>query len=920
MGLSEYKKKRKFGHTPEPATGKAEGKVLHFVIQKHDASHLHYDFRLEMDGVLKSWAVPKGPSLDPATKRLAMMVEDHPFSYKDFEGIIPKGNYGAGTVIVWDEGTYEPIDDSKGKAAQEKSLLAQLKSGSLKFHLKGKKLKGEFALVKTKGMGDNAWLLIKHNDKYASTEDISKKDKSVISGKDLNAIEKENPDEKEANEETSKPIKKKNTTPKKTVSQKQIKKEIKNRAEENFEEPEEKEKITDTASLLKKGKKEKFPTSISPMLATLVDEPFDGEEWEFEVKWDGYRAISFLNKDKIEIKSRNSKSFNEKYYPVAEALKNWGQKIVVDGEIVVVKENGISDFNALQNWRSEADGQLIYYVFDLLWMDGKSLMDVPLSDRKVLLQSLIPEAGIIRTGFFVKNKGKEFFESAQEIGLEGVIAKRSSSTYVPGARSKDWLKIKAIKMQEVIIVGYTKNENTAKVFSSLLLAVYENGNLTYAGKVGTGFKDKQQKEMMEMFQPFIIKKAPLKDEPDYNKPSRFRPNPPNASVTWLKPELVAVIKFTEITEDGVFRHPAFVAMRSDKKAKTVVREKELPTTEITETKNKKKVTAKGKAKKDIIEAPEKSERKSLLNPTEETQVKKVNGKLLKFTNLSKVYWPEEGITKRDLLNYYYQVAPYILPYLKNRPQSLNRFPNGIKGKSFYQKDITAQSPEWLHTMPYVSNEEKGINKNFLVGYDEASLLYMANLGSIEMNPWSSTVENPENPDWCILDLDPGDKSTFEQVIQTAQTIKEILDELGVPGYPKTSGSTGIHIYIPLAAKYTYDQSQLFAKWIATQAQKRLSDFTSLERMVSARKGKLYIDYLQNRPQATLAAPYSVRPKPGATVSMPLHWEEVKKGLKMQDFTIRNALKRIKKQGDIFKPVLGKGIDLLEILESFENKK
>jgi len=345
-------------------------------------------------------------------------------------------------------------------------------------------------------------------------------------------------------------------------------------------------------------------------------------------------------------------------------------------------------------------------------------------------------------------------------------------------------------------------------------------------------------------------------------------------------------------------------MREDKNAKDVILETEIVAREVTE-----KIENKDK----IVKAPDKSSRKTLLNPNEKTQVKKVNGHELKFSNLDKIFWPDDHVTKRDMLNYYYQVAPYILPYLKNRPQSLNRFPNGINGKSFYQKDVTGKVPDWVSTFPYRAEDDEQ-DKNYMLGNDDASLLYMANLGAVEMNPWSSTIHNRDNPDWCILDLDPDKRNTFDQVVETALVIKDLLDSLETVSYCKTSGSTGLHIYIPLEAKYSYDQSQLFARWIATEASEQLPAFTSIERMIRNRKGKLYIDFLQNRPGATLAAPYSLRPKPGATVSMPLHWEEVKKGLKMTDFTIKNALQRIKSEGDIFKPVLGKGINLEAILD------
>ena len=588
MSLVQYKKKRSFDKTPEPEAGKPQADQLKFVIQKHHASRLHYDFRLEMDGVLKSWAVPKGPSTDPSVKRLAMMVEDHPYDYKDFEGIIPKGNYGAGTVIVWDEGTYEPLEDVKDKKTKEKLLLKELDSGSLKFRLNGKKLHGEFALVKTKGMEDNAWLLIKHKDDFASKNDITKKDKSVISDKTLEDV-KAAPDKiygkKSAGTESDS---KDNKAENKAEAKEKIEDQIKT-------EPETQQKDKpDVESILKKAPKQRFDTTLTPMLATLVDKPFSDEGWEYEVKWDGYRALAFMNKDEVELKSRNNKSFNDKFYPVFEAVKNWNVNAVVDGEIVVVKENGISDFGSLQNWRSEADGELLFYVFDILWIDGKSLTDLPLTERKAVLQTIVPEDGLIRSGYSVDTNGMDFFDAAKELGLEGIIAKRSDSTYFPGARSKDWLKIKINKRQEVVIGGYTRNDDSPKLFSSLLLGVYENDQFVYVGKVGTGFGDKMQKEMMKAFKPLETSKVPFNETPDYNKPSRFRPNPPHAKATWLQPELVCEVSFTEVTSDGVFRHPSFEAMREDKKAKDVIRETEKAVDEVV--KDEKKASAKASDK------------------------------------------------------------------------------------------------------------------------------------------------------------------------------------------------------------------------------------------------------------------------------------------------------------------------------------
>ncbi|MET0300445.1 MAG: DNA ligase D [Flavitalea sp.] len=652
------------------------------------------------------------------------------------------------------------------------------------------------------------------------------------------------------------------------------------------------------------------------MLATLVDKPFDKEGWLYEVKWDGYRAIAFVDGKNVELRSRNDKSFNDKFYPVPESLSKLAMKAVLDGEIVVVDEKGHADFGSLQNWRSEADGDLRFYVFDLLWVNGKSLLDEPLSERRKALVKLLPKNhDTIMLSDDFKATGTEFFEMAKEMNLEGIIAKKADSIYVAGARSPDWLKIKTSKRQEVIIGGYTTNDGSNKVFSSLLVGVMEKGKLQYTGKIGTGFSQKLQKEMMKQFKPLVRKTAPFASVPDINKPSRFRPDPPKAQATWLKPELICEVSFREMTADGVMRHPSFEGMREDKKAKDVVAEKAKSTKEVLKkTPSSKNNTSKPDSST-LFKSSLKTDRRSLLNPSEEQQVRKINGHDLTFTNLSKKYWPKEGYTKRDMLNYYYQVAPYILPYLKDRPQSLNRHPNGITGKSFYQKDVRGKAPEWIETFPYHS-EADNRDKEFLVCSNEASLLYMASLGTIEMNPWSSRISKPENPDWCIIDLDP-DKNKFDQVVEAALATHEVLEALKVPSYCKTSGSTGLHIYVPLGAKYDYEHSKEFARVIVTLVHQRLPKFTSIERPTAKRKGKIYLDFLQNRPQATLAAPYSVRPKPFAPVSMPLEWKEVKKGLKIEDFTIVNAIARLKQNGDIFKPVLGKGIDMRKALKELE---
>lgn len=656
------------------------------------------------------------------------------------------------------------------------------------------------------------------------------------------------------------------------------------------------------------AKKSPFPKDIKPMLATLVDKPFDDEGWLYEVKWDGYRAIAYLQKGNVELKSRNNKSFNDKFYPLIKALKTWQVNAVVDGEIIVVNDKGLPDFGDLQNWRSEDDGHLAFYVFDILWHDGENKMNLPLIERRSLLKAIIPSHPVIKLSETFGASGSHFFAIAEKMQLEGIMAKKANGLYRPGARSKEWLKIKTEKRQEAIIGGYTINENTSKPFSALLLGLYEEGKLISIGPVGTGFSVQQQKEMLKRFAPLQTKKCPFNEIPDFNKPSRFRPNPPKATVVWLKPKIVCEISYRELTKDKALRHPSFKGLREDKNAQDIRWESaEIFPTAASETEL---------ADKKMIRSPGKKERTSLLNPSEESQVRKIGGHEIKFQNLSKIYWPKEKVSKRDMLNYYYQVAPFMLPYLLDRPQTLNRYPNGIAGKAFYQRDVKGKVPTWLDTFPYYS-EADDREKECIVCNNEASLLYIAAMGCIEINAWSSRMKSPDKPDWCIIDLDP-DKNTFNQVIEAARLTKEILDAIGVVSFCKTSGSTGLHIYIPLGAKYTYEDSKEFGRAIARILHSQIPKYTSIERQTKNRGGKMYIDFLQNRPQATVASVYSLRPKPGAPVSMPLHWDEVKKGLNILDFTIFNAMERVRQEGDIFKGVLGKGINVKAALKKIES--
>ncbi len=930
MGLEAYKKKRSFNKTPEPEGTEKNptSKELLFVIQKHAASHLHYDFRLELKGTLKSWAVPKGPSLNPQDKRLAMLVEDHPFDYKDFEGVIPKGNYGAGQVIIWDHGTYEPAEAAATRDEQEKILLKEFHKGSMRIILNGKKVRGEFALVKSANREENAWLLIKKTDRFASEADITKKDKSVVSGKRLDDLVKEK-------------------SPKTWQSNRTSNGQLKKEAVRKTPVTEEKEASTiEYSTILKEllpalpKKKTPMPVDLKPMLATLVDQPTDAPGWIYEVKWDGYRSLAYLKKGKVDLRSRNNNNFTKKFFSVTKALEDWKINAIVDGEIVVLNEKGLSDFGSLQNWTREEDGELVYYVFDILWLEGINLMNLTVKERRNILQQLSPPEGIIRISESFESSGTEFFAVANQLGLEGIIAKKEDSIYIPDSRTKAWLKIKTEKRHEAVIAGYTRNEDSSKIFSALVLGVYDEKNeLKFIGQVGTGFTDNVQTELLKKMKPLIAKKSPFPEEPAINKPTKFRPRPPKANVVWLKPRLVCEVKYAELTAEGIMRHPSFQGLHSDKNPKEVKEEKPISsetiveataspeTTDSTSSTPKKVATkipgkAKGLSKKnDAVAIPKqvkgKGKRNELLDAKETNQVITIDGHEIKFTNLDKIYWPKEKITKRDMINYYYQLAPLMLPYMKDRPQSLNRYPDGINGESFYQKNVAGKVPDWITKHAYENTTREG-QKTFYVCTNEASLLYIANLGCIEMNPWHSRIESPDNPDWCVIDLDP-DTNSFEEVIDAARVIKNILSSFNIPSFPKTSGSTGIHIYIPLGAQYTYDQSKQLAELIVTFAHDEMRSFTSLERNPAKRKGKIYLDFLQNRAIQTIAAPYSLRPKPGATASAPLHWDEIKEGLSIGDFTIYNMAERVKEMGDLFNGVLGKGIDLAEVLETIAGK-
>jgi bifunctional non-homologous end joining protein LigD len=829
MSLETYVKKRNFKQTSEPKGGKSDNKTLSFVIQRHHASRLHYDFRLELDGTLKSWAVPKGPSLNPNDKRLAMMVEDHPIDYQHFEGIIPNGNYGAGVVIIWDKGTYTSLaDDRKDDIKQ---LRAGLKAGNLKIRMDGDILKGEFALVKIKNAEeDNSWLLIKHRDEYA-VDDFNSEDlvpdavKAMLNNKDGKAkslpkqhkvkIEKKSPDVTD---------------------------------DEEIETPK------------NSGK------AFSPTLAKLDDKIFDDDNWIYERKLDGYRALGYTGKE-ARLISRNDIDFSAKYKKIIAELKAIKRDAILDGELVVEDSKGQSRFQDLQLYNADSkDKQLKFYVFDLLSLDGHDLRGIELIKRKELLKALIENldsTSIIYNDHIV-GKGTELFAKAKTKGWEGIIGKDATSYYESGKRTDRWRKFKLQLSQEAIICGYTAPTGSRSHFGALILGIKQGDQLRYIGNCGTGFNEAALKELYKKLELLETDKKPFKEKV-HNR----------TKVTWLKPELVCEVWYAEWTADGHLRHPVFKGLRTDKEKEEVVMET---------------------ADKQMAD--------------DETIT--VGKQKLKVTHLNKLFWKDEGITKGQLINYYREMADWIVPYLKDKPISMRRQPNGIDDPGFFQKDNTANLPTWIKTEKlYSESNDKDIN--YIIGKDAATLIYLANLGCIEINPWLSSYKTPEHPEFVVIDIDPHDVP-FTQAVEAALKTKEVFERMKLDVFIKTSGSKGLHIYCYLGAKYDYDLVKMFAEYVAKQIHAELPDTTSIERSPAKRPNKIYLDFLQNRRGQTIACPYSVRPKPGATVSMPLHWHEVNNDLKLSDYTIFNTKERVENTDDPWKDLTAKKADLKQALK------
>ena len=757
MSLSEYRKKRDPKVTPEPFGSKKRGKKPIFVVQRHDARRLHYDFRLERNGALASWAVPKGVPLEPGAKALAVHVEDHPLEYATFHGEIPAGQYGAGTVEIWDNGTYE--------------LLEEKRNGQLTFELHGSRLQGRWSLVPAHMDGkEQNWLLIKRHDD---------------------------------------------------------------------------------------GEEDAVQGEYAPMLATLAQEVPAGAGWSFEVKFDGYRAIAYVRGGECELVSRNGNRLTERFAEVAKAIVKAAKSpnAVLDGEVCRVDAaTGRATFSELQ----QGSGTLVYYAFDLLELDGEPLVGEPLEVRRELLRKLLD--GRTKTVSFSESfdDGAALFGVAKEQGLEGVIAKRAGSTYQQGKRTRDWLKVKTENVQEFVVAGYTRGAGRrAGTFGSLVLAVNEGDELRYVGNVGTGFDDAEIRRLLKLLRPLHRDTPPF---PAVPKMPRVR----KGDVQWVEPELVAQVRFGEWTHDGRLRHPAYQGIRADKAAGEVTREEPL------------------------------------------AEVVRAGKRELRLSNLDKVFWPEEQITKGDLLGYYRAVAPVLLPHLRDRPFTMRRYPDGAAGKAFFQKDAPKHMPEWIPThRALVSTRERSPAKkwvDFPLVNDELALLWMVNMGCIDMNTWYSRVDKPDRPDFVLFDLDPTPEVPWSQTIEVALILKELLDALELESFPKTSGGKGFHVLVPLDRRSTFEDSRQFSEFVAGAIARAHPKLATTEWSKARRRGVL-IDSNQNGEGKTIASVYSVRPKPNAPVSTPLRWDEVNDKLNPSIYTMSVVLERVRMYGDLYAGVL-----------------
>ncbi len=838
--LEEYRRKRRFDLTPEPSGKDAQATSENtFVVQKHAARRLHYDFRLAINGTLKSWAVPKGPSLSSADKRLAVQTEDHPLEYGGFEGKIPEGSYGAGTVMVWDRGTF----NVEGTLDARK----QLEREEIKFNLNGEKLRGSFVLVKLRhSEKGNEWLMMKHKDAAEdSAWNIEEHDGSVLTGRTLEEIKEELPPKRKAS-----PIR---------------------------------------AAELQGARKCSMPSRVEPMLATLTDRPFSDPNWLFEIKWDGVRALARIENDALTLRSRTGVDMDKRYPELAslpDALA--ARQAILDGEIVALDTLGHSDFELLQermHVRAPSESLLsrvpvVYFAFDLLYCDGYDLRETPLLDRKQLLHRLLRTSEQFRYSDHQLEHGKELFGLAEQNGLEGIVAKRADSPYV-GDRSPYWVKLKITKTVDAVVGGWSAPRSAALPFGSLLLGLYQGKKLRFIGHVGSGFDAKKLKEVTSKLKELAAPACPFDTVPETNE----RPS-------WVSPVLVARVKFSGWTQEHSLRHPVFLALREDARPMDCQLENEAASAADPTAVRAPEFVGRVLNTKAQIEA-------ELFKGRSETVTIELDGKRLRLSNLNKVYFPESGYTKRNLLAYYYRMADFVLPFLGDRPLVLRRYPDGIKGQAFFQKDLREGIPEWFTTMP-LDSEKRGEEIHYATANDRASLLFLTGLGCIDHNPWSSRYADLEHPDYFFFDLDPSEGTDFSVVVTIARVLHEKLEELRLVSFLKTSGATGIHLYIPVEPVYTYEQLRTFAEIVARTVTAEHSNLVTNERSVARRPaGRVLIDVQQNALGRPLAAPYAVRAFPQAPVSAPLLPRELRPGLRPASLNIKTVFARLKEKGDLW---------------------
>lgn len=858
MSLKEYKSKRDFRKTSEPKGKKQSSKSSKpiFVVQKHAARRLHYDFRLELDGVLKSWAVPKGPNLDPSVKALAVHVEDHPMDYADFEGVIPEDQYGGGTVMVWDEGTWKTDEDP----------LEQYEQGKLSFTLEGSKLKGAWTLVEMhgkRGEGGKNWLLIKQKDKSAreNSKQLERKTKSAVTGRTMDEIADQA--DRVWSSESGSNGKAKTKIPTKKKSKP-------------------KKKKPPTARQLSKlpgAKKASLPKKFKPQLAKLVSEIPSGDRWLHELKFDGYRILAFVEGEEVRLITRNGNDWSERFPTIVQAISELPiDRAVFDGEVVSLDKNGRSDFQELQNlMKRKRDDRLVYYLFDAPHVEGYDLTGTSLEKRKevlaeVVLSTYSKNDGLVRYSDHIVGQGKDVLAHACRHAMEGVISKLAESKYRQ-ARSSSWLKTKCLKRQEFVIVGFTKPSGSRIGFGALLLGYYEKDKLQYAGRVGTGFSNDTLRQLHGELKGLERKTPPVE-------------NPPTGAeargVTWVTPQLVGEVEFTEWTDDGMLRHPAFQGLREDKPPEQITREKATPTNRLEKEAEKNDAnSSKSKRKKTSASSTRKAKQQSSSGSDTVAGVK--------ITHPDRVVYPEQGLTKLELAQYYESIADWILPYLVNRPLTLVRCPQGRGSKCFYQKHLTESLPDVLRG---VSIKEKNKKAQYVALDDLAGLISLVQMGVLEIHPWGSTADNLEHPDQLIFDLDPDEGISWDKMVEAARAVRDLLDEAGLESFVRTSGGKGLHVVVPLAAKDSWDDAKSFAKRVADQIVKHDPDHYIATASKAKRKGKIFIDYLRNSRGATAVASYSTRAREGAPVAVPVRWDELSKLDSAAHYTVANLNRRL----------------------------